>query len=360
MLHPAANRHPKATHQWLLMGIQVCRLPALLQPTGTPGPYINGFSPRPHINGFFWASKSAVCQPSCSQQAPQGHTSMASSGHPSLPFASPLAANRHPRATHQWLLMGVQVCRLPALKPLKPSKHSKRSKPLKPSKPFKTVRPLKRWLGMLHPAANRHPKATHQWLLMGIQVCRLPALLQPTGTPGPYINGFSPRPHINGFFWASKSAVCQPSCSQQAPQGHTSMASYGRPSLPFASPQTLKTLQTLQTLQTLKTLQTLQNRKTLKTLTWHASSCSQPPPQGHTSMASYGHPSLPFASPLAANRHPRAIHQWLLPKATHQWLLLGIQVCRLPALLQPTGTPGPHINGFLWASKSAVCQPSNP
>ena len=211
---------------------------------------------------------------------------------------------------------------------------------------------------MLHPAANRHPKATHQWLLMGIQVCRLPALLQPTGTPGPYINGFSPRPHINGFFWASKSAVCQPSCSQQAPQGHTSMASYGRPSLPFASPQTLKTLQTLQTLQTLKTLQTLQNRKTLKTLTWHASSCSQPPPQGHTSMASYGHPSLPFASPLAANRHPRAIHQWLLPKATHQWLLLGIQVCRLPALLQPTGNPGPHINGFFWASKSAVCQPS--
>ena len=163
---------------------------------------------------------------------------------------------------------------------------------------------------------------------MGIQVCRLPALLQPTGTPGPYINGFSP--------------------------------SHGRPSLPFASPQTLKTLQTLQTLQTLKTLQTLQNRKTLKTLTWHASSCSQPPPQGHTSIASYGHPSLPFASPLAANRHPRAIHQWLLPKATHQWLLMGIQVCRLPALLQPTGTPGPHINGFLWASKSAVCQPSNP
>ena len=231
---------------------------------------------------------------------------MASYGHPSLPFASPLAANRHPRAIHQWLL----------------------------------------------------PKATHQWLLMGIQVCRLPALLQPTGTPGPYINGFSPRPHINGFLWASKSAVCQPSCSQQAPQGHTSMASYGRPSLPFASPQNLKTLQTLQTLQTLKTLQTLQNRKTLKTLTWHASSCSQPPPQGHTSMASYGHPSLPFASPLAANRHPRAIHQWLLPKATHQWLLMGIQVCRLPALLQPTGTPGPHINGFLWASKSAVCQPS--
>ena len=45
------------------------------------------------------------------------------------------AANRHPKATHQWLLMGVQACRLPALKPLKPSK---------PSKPLKTLKPLKR------------------------------------------------------------------------------------------------------------------------------------------------------------------------------------------------------------------------
>ena len=36
--------------------------------------------------------------------------------------------------------------------------------------------PLKQSLGMLHPAANRHPKATHQSLLMGVQACRLPAL----------------------------------------------------------------------------------------------------------------------------------------------------------------------------------------
>ena len=132
------------------------------------------------------------------EQAPQGHTSMASYGplQQSLGMLHP-AANRHPKATHQWLLMGVQACRLPALKPLKPSKPSKRSKP---SKPLKT---LKRWLGMLHPAANSHPeathqwlllgrlkhslgmlhpaanghpKATHQWLLMGVQACRLPAL----------------------------------------------------------------------------------------------------------------------------------------------------------------------------------------
>ena len=33
------------------------------------------------------------------------------------------------------------------------------------------------------------------------------------------------------------------------------------------------------------------------TFPWHASSCSQQAPQGHTSMASYGRPSLPFASP---------------------------------------------------------------
>ena len=97
---------------------------------------------------------------------------MASYGGPSLPFAMlHPAANRHPKATHQWLLMGVQACRLPALKRLKPLKTFKRLKTLTTchvgaSLPF----------AMLHPAANRHPKATH----------------------------------INGFLWASKPAVCQP------------------------------------------------------------------------------------------------------------------------------------------------------
>ena len=186
---------------------------------------------------------------------------------------------------------------------------------------------------MLRLAANSHPAPHINGFLW--------PFLQPTGTPGP---------HINGFLWASTSAVCQLSCSQQAPQGHTSMASYGRPSLPFARPKTLKTLQTLQTLKTLQTLQTvkpvkrwlrvLQNRKTRKTLASRASACSQQLPRAT-------HQWLLMAI-LAANRHPRA---------THQWLLMGIQVCRLPALLQPTGTPGPHLNGFLWASKSAVCPP---
>ena len=137
------------------------------------------------------------------EQAPQGHTSMASYGplKQSLGMLHP-AANRHPKATHQWLLMGVQACRLPALKPLKPSKPSKPSKRSKPSKSLKTLKPFNRWLGMLHPAANSHPEATHQWLLLGRLNNPLACfILQPTGTP---------RPHINGFLWASKPAVCQP------------------------------------------------------------------------------------------------------------------------------------------------------
>ena len=130
MLHPAANSHPEATHQWLLMG----RLRAF-----------------GHENNMLWETLKTLTwhASSCSQQPPQGHTSMASYGplKQSLGMLHP-AANRHPKATHQWLLMGFQACRLAALKRLKPSK------------PLKTLKPLKRLLGMLHPAANSHPKAT--------------------------------------------------------------------------------------------------------------------------------------------------------------------------------------------------------
>ena len=141
MLHPAANRHPKATHQWLLMDVKACRLPAL-----------KPFKPLKTIKRL--------------------KTLTTRHGGPSLPFAMlHPEANRHPKATHQWLLMGVQACRLPAFKRLKPLKTFKRLKTLTtchggPSLPF----------AMLHPAANRHPKATH----------------------------------INGFLWASKPAICQP------------------------------------------------------------------------------------------------------------------------------------------------------
>ena len=171
----AANRHPRATHQWLLMGIQICRLPALLQPTGSPGHTsilsytlqtlqtlqalntLQTVKNRKTLKTVTWHASS------CSQQPPRAT-------HQWLLVAT-LAANRHPKATHQWLLMGIQVCRLPALKP---SKH------LKPI--MATQMPAPHINGFLWP------------------------LLQPTGTPGP---------RINGFLWASKSANCQPSCSQQ-------------------------------------------------------------------------------------------------------------------------------------------------
>ena len=175
MLHPAANRHSKATHQCLLMGVQACRLPALkrLKPLKTLQTLKTLIATR--------------------------------HGGPSLPFARP--ARLHVNG----FLRASQACRLPGLK------HS---------------------LGMLHLAANRHPKATHQCLLMGVQACRLPALKR--------LNTLQTLKTLTTRHGGSKPAVCQAlntrepwhasSCSQQALQGHTSMSSYGRPSLPFASP----------------------------------------------------------------------------------------------------------------------------
>ena len=135
---------------------------------------------------------------------------------------------------------------------------------------------------MLHPAANRHRKATHQ------------CLLSPYGRPSlPFATS-----------WGSKPAVCHAaSCSQQAPQGHTTHQCLllGVQACRLPALKRLKTLQTLKTLKTLTTrhggskpavCQALNTREP-----WHASSCSQQALQGHTSMSSYGRPSLPFASP---------------------------------------------------------------
>ena len=89
-----------------------------------------------------------------------------------------LHANRHPKATHQWP-WGAFGCRIQAwqtfarLKRLKPLKRVKRLKTLTtrhggPSLPF----------AMLHGCSQQAPQGldTHQWLLMGVQACRLPAL----------------------------------------------------------------------------------------------------------------------------------------------------------------------------------------
>ena len=189
MLHPAANRHPKATHQWLLMGVQACRLPAL-KPLKPSKPSKRSKPSKPLKTLKRWLG---MLHPAANSHPEATHQWLLL-GRLNNPLACfILQPTGTPRPTHQWLLMGVQACRLPALKPLKPSKPSKRSKPLKT---------LKRWLGMLHPAANSHPEATHQWLLLGRLNNPLACfIVQPTGTP---------RPHINGFLWASNPAVCQP------------------------------------------------------------------------------------------------------------------------------------------------------
>ena len=220
MLHPAANRHPKATHQWLLMGVQACRLPAL----------------KPLKRGKNLQNpKNPYCQP----KNPSCRCPKATSLKHSLGMLHP-AATRHHKATHQWLLMGVQACRLPALKPLKPLK---RLKTLKILKTLKTLQNVQQLLGTPNRAGNSaaprphrlnillacfilQPTGTpmpHQWLLMGVQACRLPALkLTPLLLGGPAyrspgVTRFKPirqltgtEGHINGFFRASKHAVCQP------------------------------------------------------------------------------------------------------------------------------------------------------
>ena len=314
MLHPAANRHPKATHQWLLMGIQACRLPALKHlklsktfkrlktlTTRHGGPSLPFAMLHPAANRHPKATNQwlfmgvQACRLSALnplKTLKRFKTLTTRHGGPSLPFAMlHPAANRHPKTTHQWLLMGVQACRLPALKHLKPSKTFKRLKTLTtrhggPSLPF----------AMLHPAANRHPKATHQWLLMGVQVCRLPALkcLNPLKT---------------------------------LKRLKTLTTRHGGPSLPFTMlhpagnrhPKAIHQwlLMGVQAcrLPALKPLKPLKTLKRLKTLTTR-----------------HGGPSLPFAMlHPAANRHP---------KATHQWLLMGVQDYRLPALqpLKPLKT----------------------
>ena len=165
---------------------------------------------------------------SCSQQAPQGHTSMASYGRPSLPFASPKTLQTlqtlktlktlqtNPSCSHQATSIASAVCQ-----PWNPPNFT-----LQPTATHPAANRFFWPLLLLHPTATPRPhingflwasKATHQWLLMGIQVCRF--ILQPTATPR-----------------HTSMASCGHSCSQQAPQGHTSMASYGRPCLPFASP----------------------------------------------------------------------------------------------------------------------------
>ena len=121
---------------------------------------------------------------------------------------------------HQWLLMGVQACRLPAPKPLKPSKRPTRSKP------STTLKPLKPSMASYgRPAQAKATPRPDPSLLQGGPECRSPLPAQATATPRPdpslLLGGPACRSpglrsqqasqgHIHGFLWASKFAVCQP------------------------------------------------------------------------------------------------------------------------------------------------------
>ena len=133
---------------------------------------------------------------------------------------------------HQWLLMGVQACRLPAPKPLKPSKPSK---PLKP-KTLQTPKTIPRphqwqqasqghingfsWAYSAGNIATRRPDPSR---LLGGPACRSPGIRSQQASQG----------HINGFLWASKLFLGGPACHSPAFAANrhpkaTSMASYGR------------------------------------------------------------------------------------------------------------------------------------
>ena len=115
---------------------------------------------------------------------------------PSL-FASLSQPTGTPRP-YQWLLVGVQACRLPApkpLQPLKPLKPLQPLKPLKPLKPFKLCKSVSEW-----PTAQA--KATPKPHTL------FPSQRRPC-SPG-FRSQQAPQGHINGFLWASKPAVCQP------------------------------------------------------------------------------------------------------------------------------------------------------
>ena len=192
-----------------------------------------------------------------------------------------------------------------------------------------------------------------------------------------------PQGQIHHFFWAVQPAVRQAFAANRHPKA-TSTASYGRPSRPFA-PKPLKPLKPQQLLKPLKPF------KLCKSVSECPTAQAKATPKPHTLFPSQRRLSPPgFRKPTGTPR-------------PHQWLLLGVQACRLPApkplkplkplklfksvsecpTAQAKATPKPHtlfpsqrrpcspgvrsqqapqghVNGFLWASKPAVCQPLNP
>ena len=205
-----------------------------------------------------------------------------------------------------WASSGFQACRLPSLKP---------SKPLKPLKGH--------FNGFLW--ASSAGKSPHPSLFMGVQACQTPK------RPLQWL--------LMGF---------------QRRQKPTSMAFYGRPSLPFARPKTLQTFQTPKTpkrplqwlligfqrphpwlfmgvqacrLPGLKPSKPQTPKTPKRPLQWLLMGFQRR--QKPTSITFYGRPSLPFA-------RPRTLQT---PKKPLQWLLMGFQRRQKPTSMAFYGRP---------------------
>ena len=121
---------------------------------------------------------------------------------------------------HQWLLMGVQACRLRGLKRLKgfkplqlvflSNRHPKATSMASYGRPSLPLAGLKRFTGfkpLQLAKASRNAQPRRQKLPQG-QIHRFFWAVQPAVRQAFAANRH--QGHINGFLWASKPAVCQP------------------------------------------------------------------------------------------------------------------------------------------------------
>ena len=222
----------------------------------------------------------------------------------------------------QWLLrllMGVQACRLPALKPLKPLKPLKRLKPLKPLKRLKPLKPLK-LLKLCHSVWDAQSRS-----LKPLKLC-------------PSVWDAQPRRHklpqgqIHRFFSARSMPTGTPRPQQWLLRLLMGVQACRLPALKRLKP--LKPLKPLKRLKPLKPLKLLKlchsvwdaQPRSLKPFklcpsVWDAQPRRHKLPQGQIHRF-FSARSMPTGTPRP--------QQWLLR------LLMGVQACRLPAL-KPQG-----------------------
>ena len=214
--------------------------------------------------------------------------------------------------------MGVQACRLPAPKPGKPSK------PLKRLKPFQTLKTLPKRLG------------PDPLLFLTVQFAVHHAFA------------------ANLLFLTVQFAVHQAFAANRQPQA-TSMASYGRPSLPFASPQTPKTLQTPKTPKTLQTPKTPKSPKTLKALKIRR---PRPLPRQGRRLGPPEVWNLALWSQAKAHAFPRQQLSQLHAPAIYIPLpsvFQGVQDCRLPGFKPSKPFRRPPRQQLLQPHAPAIC-----